>query len=107
VGANAPDEAVDFLRFLTSMENQVKLTEIGAIVPVVKGAETAIENPNMVFVFEGVNQAEYFQLYYDQYLPPAVGEAVNDSVQGIFAGTITSDDAAQAIDDAYAQELGE
>jgi raffinose/stachyose/melibiose transport system substrate-binding protein len=107
VGKNAPDEAVDFLRYLTSKENQIVLTKIGAIVPVVKGAETAIENPNMVFVYEGVAAADYFQLYYDQYLPPAVGEAVNDAVQGIFGGTMTPEEAAQAVDDAYAQELGE
>jgi raffinose/stachyose/melibiose transport system substrate-binding protein len=107
VGANAPDEAVDFVRYLTSLENQIKLTEIGVIIPVVNGAEEAITDPNMVMVFEAVNAAEYFQLYYDQYLPPAVGEAVNDSVEGIFGGTMTPEEAAQAIDAAYAAELGE
>jgi raffinose/stachyose/melibiose transport system substrate-binding protein len=61
----------------------------------------------MVMVFNAVNAAQYFQLYYDQYLPPAVGEAVNDSVEGIFGGVMTPEEAAQAIDDAYAQELGE
>lgn len=107
VGANAPDEAVDFLRYLTSLENQVVLTEIGAIIPVVEGAEEHIDDPNMVQVFEGVNQAEYFQLYYDQYLPPAVGIVINEAVQQLFAGTMTPEEVAQTIDDSYVQEMGQ
>jgi raffinose/stachyose/melibiose transport system substrate-binding protein len=107
VGINAPPEAIDFLRYLTSLENQITLAELGVAVPVVRGAEEHLADPNMRLVFDAVSQAEYFQLYYDQYLPPAVGEAVNDSVEGIFAGVLTPEEAAQAVDDAYALELGE
>jgi raffinose/stachyose/melibiose transport system substrate-binding protein len=105
VGKDAPDEAVDFLQFLTSLENQKAVTEAGFAIPVVAGAETAIEDPNMMMVYEAVAAAEYFQLYYDQYLPPSVGEAVNDSCQALFAGTMTPEEACQAIDDAAALEL--
>ncbi len=105
VGKNAPPEAVDFLRYLTSLENQIKLTEIGAIIPVVSGAEAAIADPNMAMVAEAVSAADYYQLYYDQYLPPAVGEAVNDAVQGLFAGTMTPEEVAQAVEAAAAEEL--
>jgi raffinose/stachyose/melibiose transport system substrate-binding protein len=105
VGVNAEPEAVDFLRYLTSLENQEVLAELGVAIPVVKGSEAALTDPNMVMVSEAVAQADYFQLYYDQYLPPAVGEAVNDSVQGLFAGTMTPEEVAQAIDDAYAAEV--
>lgn len=104
VGANAPDEAVDFLRYLTTVDFQIELTEIGVIIPVVEGAETAIQDPNMVMVFDGVNQAEYFQLYYDQYLPPAVGVVINDSVQGLFAETMSPEEVGQAVEDSYTQE---
>lgn len=107
VGANAPDEAVDFLRYLTSQENQIVLTEIGAIIPVVAGAEAHIEDPNMVKVFEAVNEAEYFQLYYDQYLPPAVGVVINEAVQQLFAGSMTPEEVAQTIDESYVQEMGQ
>jgi raffinose/stachyose/melibiose transport system substrate-binding protein len=105
VGVNAPDEAVEFLQFLTSVENQKTLTEMGVIVPVVKGAEEAIADPNMKMVYDALSRAEYFQLYYDQYLPPAVGEAVNDSVQELFAGTMTPVEVAQAIEEAASFEL--
>ncbi len=105
VGKNAPDEAVDFLRFVTNVDNQKVLADLGVAVPVVKGAEVALKDPNMLMVFEALSKAEYFQLYYDQYLPPSVGEAVNDSVQELFAGTMEPADVAQAVEDAVSLEL--
>jgi raffinose/stachyose/melibiose transport system substrate-binding protein len=105
VGKDAPAEAVDFLKFLSSVESQRAQAEIGMSVPVVKGAEEGLTDPLLQTVQQGAAAAQYFQLYYDQYLPPAVGPVVNDAVQGIFAGTSTPEQAAQAIEDAAAQEL--
>jgi raffinose/stachyose/melibiose transport system substrate-binding protein len=105
VGANAPDEAIDFLKFLTSVESQRAGAEI-FIVPVVSGAEDVLaDDPIMQTILEARNGAPYFQLYYDQFLPPAVGSAVNDAVQTIFAGTATPEEAAQAIEDSASFEL--
>lgn len=105
IGANAPDEAVDFLKFLTNVENQRAGGEIW-IVPVVGGAEDVVaDDPIMSSILEARNGAPYFQLYYDQFLPPAVGSAVNDAVQTIFAGTATPEEAAQAIEDSASFEL--
>jgi raffinose/stachyose/melibiose transport system substrate-binding protein len=104
VGKDAPDEAVDFLKFITNLENNSLLTEKGFVTPTVKGAEDSIQDPLMKEVQKLVSAAEYFQLYYDQYLPPAVGEAVKDATQGLFAGTLTPLQAAQMIEDAMALE---
>jgi raffinose/stachyose/melibiose transport system substrate-binding protein len=105
VGANAPDEAVDFLRFITTEENQRAGAAI-FIVPVVNGTEDVFEdNPIMQSILAARNNAPYFQLYYDQFLPPAVGSAVNDAVETIFAGTATAEEAAQAIEDSASFEL--
>jgi raffinose/stachyose/melibiose transport system substrate-binding protein len=104
VGANAPDETVAFLRFLTSEENQ----RAGAffITPVVKGVEdTYAEDPIKTAIIEARNGAPYFQLYYDQFLPPAVGEAVNDAVETLFAGVASPEEAAAAIEDSASFEL--
>jgi raffinose/stachyose/melibiose transport system substrate-binding protein len=49
--------------------------------------------------------APYFQLYYDQFLPPAVGGAVVDAVATIFGGTASPEEAAKAIEDTAATEL--
>jgi len=105
VGKDAPPEAVDFLKFLSSVESQRAQAKIGMSVPVVKGAEDGLTDPLLQTVQQGAAAAQYFQLYYDQYLPPAVGSVVNDAVQGLFAGTLTPEQAAQEIEDVTAQEL--
>lgn len=105
VGANAPDEAVEFLRFITSVENQRAGAEIW-LVPTVEGAEDVLtDDPIMSSIIEMRNNAPYFQLYYDQFLPPVVGEAVNDAVETIFAGVASPEEAALAIEDIAAFEL--
>jgi raffinose/stachyose/melibiose transport system substrate-binding protein len=105
IGKNAPPEAVDFLKYLSSVDSQVAQAKIGLSVPVVKGAEVGLTDPMLKLVQQGAAAAKYFQLYYDQAMPPAVGSVVNDSVQGIFAGTLTPEQAAQAIEDSAKQEI--
>ncbi len=109
VGKNAPDAAVDFLKFLTSAENQIagaqdpiNLTKP----PVVKGTDSVIAtDPILTAIVNARNNAPYFQLYYDQFLPPAVAGQILDSVEGIMAGAMTPQEAAQAIEDTAATEL--
>ncbi len=105
VGANAPDAAVDFLKYISSVESQTAQAEIGMSVPVVAGAEVGLTDPTLVLVQEGAAAAGYFQLYYDQYLPPAMGSVVNDAVQAIFAKTMTPEEAAQMVEDSAAENL--
>lgn len=105
VGANAPDEAVEFLRFLTSAENQRAGAQIW-IVPVVNGVDDVFaDNPILARIVEARNSAPYSQLYYDQFLPPAVGAMVNDAVEAIFAGVASPEEAAAMIEEAAALEL--
>jgi len=105
VGANAPDAAVDFLKFLSSVESQTAQAEIGMSVPVVTGAEVGLTDPTLLLVQQGAAAAEYFQLYYDQYLPPAMGSVVNDAVQAIFAKSMTPEEAAQMVEDSAIENL--
>jgi raffinose/stachyose/melibiose transport system substrate-binding protein len=105
VGKDAKPEAVDFLKFISSAESQAEQARIGFTVPVVKGGEVGLSDPNLIAVQKGFASAEYFQLYYDQAMPAAVGAVINDSVQGIFAGTLTPEQVAQAIEDSVKAEL--
>ncbi len=105
IGKNAPPEAIDFVKYLTSAQNQVVIASSGTGIPVVKGGEAGLKDPNMLTVQKTFAAAKYFQLYYEQYLPPAMGSVLNDAVQGIFAGTSTPEQAAQAIEDSAKQEL--
>jgi len=105
IGKNAPKEAVEFLKYITSVENEKFLTTgpLG-IVPTAIGAETALTDPNLVAINKAVSAAAYFQLYYDQYLPPATGEVVKDATQGLFAGTMGPKEVAAAVDASYQAE---
>jgi len=103
VGKNAPDEAIDFLKFLTTVDNQKAGTFF--IVPTIKGADSGITDPVLQQILQMRNNAPYFQLYYDQFLPPALAGAVTDAVATLFAGTASPQEAAQAIDDVAATEL--
>lgn len=106
VGKNAPKQAIDFVRYLTSLDTQKAMVKQNlAVPPTVKGAEAVLEDPLLKEVQQHAANAKYYQLYYDQYLPPAVAQAVLESVQGIFAGTITPEDAAKTIEETAATEL--
>jgi raffinose/stachyose/melibiose transport system substrate-binding protein len=108
VGANAPDEAVDFLRFATNEQHQRDSFAQGWILPVVTGVDDLFEtDPVSKAIVDARNNVPYFQLYYDQFLPPAVGIAVNDAVETLFAATGTPQDAAQAIEDSASFELSQ
>jgi raffinose/stachyose/melibiose transport system substrate-binding protein len=100
IGKDAPPEAVDFVKFLVSTETANKGGASGAILPVMKGTESSVEDPNMKAVLDARSEASFVQLYLDQAYPPAVGQAVNDAVQGLFAGKSSPQDVAQAIADA-------
>jgi raffinose/stachyose/melibiose transport system substrate-binding protein len=103
IGKNAPKQAIDFVRFLTNAENQQAMAKVFGQIPMVKGAES--DDPLLKEVANRLSQAKYYQLYYDQYLPPAVGQAVNDSTQGLFAGTSSPEDVAKTIEETAAAEL--
>jgi len=104
IGRDAPPAAIEFVKFLTSKANQIKLAEINVGLPVVKGSEEGVSDPNLLMVQEARDQAVYFQLYYDQYLAPATGEVIKDAVQGLFAGTLTPEDVAQQLQDSHVAE---
>ena len=105
VGVNASDEAVDFLRYLTSADVQARAAEVW-VIPTVAEAESALaDNAILTEVIQARNEAPYFQLYYDQFLPPAVGGAVLDATEALFAGVYSSEEAAQLIEDEASLEL--
>jgi raffinose/stachyose/melibiose transport system substrate-binding protein len=104
IGKDAEPEAIDFVKYLTSQQNQTIIASSGTGIPVVKGAEVGLTDPNLLLVQQSFANAEYFQLYYDQVLPSAMGGVINDAVQKLFAGTATPEEVAAEIE-AGAQEL--
>jgi raffinose/stachyose/melibiose transport system substrate-binding protein len=101
LGKNAPDAAVDFVKFLTNVENMITAAKTSGILATTKGAEVGIVDPNAKMVKALVDKCTFFQLYLDQAFPPAVGGAVNDSVQAILAGTATPAQACATVQAAF------
>jgi raffinose/stachyose/melibiose transport system substrate-binding protein len=97
IGRDAPPEAVDFVKFLLSPEIANKAGARGAVLPVTKGTESSVSDPNMKAVLDTRGEAAFVQLYLDQAYAPAVGQAVNDAVQGLFAGKSSPEDVAKSI----------
>jgi raffinose/stachyose/melibiose transport system substrate-binding protein len=97
VGADAPKEALDFVKFMTEMGNHSKAVEAGGVLPVLKGEESAVKDPNLKQVATLLASAGGYQLYLDQAYPPAVGQQVNDSVAELIAGTKTPEEVSQDI----------
>lgn len=96
IGANAPDEAIEFFKSFYEPENyKIICSKLNAC-PVIPGYESFIDD-NMKVVAQAVKDAGYYQLYYDQFLPTAVGEDIKDATQGIYAGTLTPQQAVDKI----------
>ena len=97
VGKNAPPEAVDFLKFFSSVENANSLnssTPPTALSPVI-GTESTVTDPNLKAVVAGRNAAAFIQLYLDQATSPAMGTAINEATIALFLGQSTPDEGLQ------------
>jgi raffinose/stachyose/melibiose transport system substrate-binding protein len=106
VGKNAPPEAVDFLKFFSSVANASALnssTPPTALSPVI-GTESTVSDPNLQAVLAGRNAAGFIQLYLDQATSPAMGTAINEATVALFLGQSTPEKVCQAITDAAATQ---
>lgn len=74
-------------------------------VPPVKGASTYVTDPIMKKVALAFEQAGHVQVYYDQFLPPAMGELHKDLVQSLFGLSIRPEEAAARHEQAIIDEL--
>ena len=112
IGKNASAAAIDFVKYLTAPEQQARVASSGGGIPVVKGGEAGLTapdstaNPNMILVQQSLAAAKYFQLYYDQYMPSAMGGILNGAVAKLYAGVATPEQVAQEIEDGAKQVFG-
>lgn len=102
VGKNAPPETIDFLKSLISTPVEETLAKQAIVIPPMPSAASSVTDPLQRQVQQMVSQATYFQLYYDQYFPTSVANAVLDGTQAIFAKTGTPQACAQGVQSAVA-----
>jgi raffinose/stachyose/melibiose transport system substrate-binding protein len=106
VGKNAPPEAIDFLKFFSSVYNATKLNASSpatALSPVI-GTESAVTDANLQLVLAGRGKATFMQLYLDQATSPAMGTAINEATVALFEGASTPAKVCAAITTAAAAQ---
>jgi raffinose/stachyose/melibiose transport system substrate-binding protein len=108
VGKNAPPEAIDFLKFFSSVPNAQKIVdpdETGNSMGLspVKGVDSSVLPATLQMVLAGVNNAKHIQLYLDQATDSAMGTAINKATIALFLGASTPEKVCQDITTAAAQ----
>jgi raffinose/stachyose/melibiose transport system substrate-binding protein len=99
VGRDAPPEAVEFLKYLTTdpdvIAGWVALND--GTLPTLNGSEELITDPNLTSILEARASATFAQGYLDQVTSPELGQAINDAVGGLVAGALSPEEVSQAI----------
>ncbi|MGI5521270.1 ABC transporter substrate-binding protein [Micromonospora sp. CA-259024] len=94
---NAPAECVEFLKYIVSPEVQKGYAETGTGLPAAKGAEAGVTDPGLKSILEATSGATYVQLWLDTAFGSTVGNAMNDGVVAIFAGSGTPEKVVEAM----------
>jgi len=100
-----PDEAWKFLTYMATDDYIDGEIAIG-IVPATQRAIDKITDPLLRETLEIFNNAERVQLYWDQYLPPALGEAVKTTTQQLIGLEITPEQVGQELEKVAVEEYG-
>ncbi|MCE9682777.1 ABC transporter substrate-binding protein [Halomonas alkalisoli] len=101
VTRQAPQEAVDFLRYLLNEENQREAARLGVFVPVAKGAEEELATPYARKVAKILSDSAFHQVFLDQALGTSVGATVNDISGDLAQGVISPEEAAAQVEEAW------
>jgi raffinose/stachyose/melibiose transport system substrate-binding protein len=99
----APPECVELLKYIVSVDVQKKFGASGAGLPVTKGSESSVTDPNLVEVLNGKNKASYVQLWLDTSYGANIAGAMNDGIVNLFAGKGTPQDIVKAMQAAAAE----
>jgi raffinose/stachyose/melibiose transport system substrate-binding protein len=99
VGRDAPPEAVEFAKWITTdpgvIEGWVALND--GTLPTVAGSEELITDPNFASILEARGAATFAQGYLDQVTSPELGAAINEQVGGLVASALSPEEVAQNI----------
>ncbi len=89
VSQDAPDAAVDFVKYLLSDEVQQGFAERDMGLPTNPAASGSVKDPALAGLLEVRDDAPYVQLYFDTAFGQSVGGAMNDEIALLFAGSST------------------
>lgn len=99
------EAALKYLKEFIMNESWIQALVKNGLVPPVKNGADLISDPVLKKVAESFQAAGHVQVYYDQFLPPAMGEKHKDLVQALFGLTMTPEEVAKAHEAAMQEEL--
>jgi raffinose/stachyose/melibiose transport system substrate-binding protein len=99
---NAPDEAVDFMVWYQKAENVAKFAAGGYFIPINPAAAGGLANPFLKQISKDIGTSPYHAIFFDQSLGLNAGNSVNDVSAEMTSKAISSEDAAQEVEDAMA-----
>jgi raffinose/stachyose/melibiose transport system substrate-binding protein len=100
----APPQCADFLKYLMSSSVQSRWAALGIGLPTNKGAVGAVTDPNLKSLVAFRDRSSFVQTYLDVAYGTNVGNALNDAVSLMFAGTATPAGVVTAVADAAATQ---
>ena len=103
VGAWAPEEAVDFLNFVSEKEYQAKYAEAFSTIPTYKEAQAAVNKDALKQVLSVYDDASSVSMWLDTVFGQNVGNALNEGVVNMMAGKGTADDIVKGVEQAAAK----
>ena len=89
---DAPDAAVEFVKYLLSDEVQRGFAQRDMGLPTNPAASGSVKDPSLASLLDVRDQAPYVQLYFDTAFGAAVGGAMNDEIALLFAGKASPQD---------------
>jgi raffinose/stachyose/melibiose transport system substrate-binding protein len=83
----APEpQCAQFLQYIDSMSVQRRVGSTNFGLPVLKGSESSVKDPNLRTVLKSRSSSPFVQLYLDIAFSAAIGQALDDAVANQFAG---------------------
>jgi raffinose/stachyose/melibiose transport system substrate-binding protein len=97
----APEPAcAQFLSYIDSMSVQRRIGSTNFGLPVLKGSESSVKDPNLRTVLKFRSSSPFVQLYLDIAFSQSIGQALDSAVADMFAGQANSRQVLQQIVDA-------
>ncbi len=102
VSADAPDIAVELLKYIHSAEVQQRFAATGAGIAAHPAAADSLEDENLQQIAAGLAGSSFVQLWLDSALGPEFGNPLNQAIVNIFGGVGTPEDVVTALKDTAA-----
>jgi raffinose/stachyose/melibiose transport system substrate-binding protein len=104
VSKDAPDVAVDFVKYLLSDKVQEGFAKNDMGLPTNPAATGSVSDPALAELLKVRDAAPYVQLYFDTAFGTSVGGAMNDEIALLFAGKASPQDVVKATQTAADEE---